>query len=242
MAYNNKMIDSMMAYSADAFKNMYDIYIDWPGSLSAAENNQNLISVRAKGIKIPDLGAATYDRHYHGNKIALPKPEQEFERNVEITFTMDAGFQYYQNFCKWLSVVVDAVNGGTSNWPALRGTLYAVPLKGIFLPAGYESKTGADGTITNNITAATNSKVINPSYINGTPDGSDKAGALNLGKVKDFGWKFSECWVSKVTAPDFAVDSSEPLEFTVTFQFLDYDAPAFGGFRNSQNLELGGTN
>lgn len=231
MAYNNKMADSMMQYSSDAFKNMYDIYLDWPSSQeNLASSAGEIVSVRAKGIKIPDVGVATYDRSYHGNKITLPKPEQEFERQVEITFTMDSGFVYYRNFCEWLSAVVDATNGGTANWPTLLGNLYVVPLKGTFLPLPF---TNTENTY--KFTPSADGSISNPAYINGT-DGEKQSGAIKAdpNDTEKLGWKFSNCWVSKVTAPDFAVDSSDPLEYIVTFKFVDFDAPGFGGFRKTQ--------
>lgn len=232
MAYNNKMADSMMQYSSDAFKNMYDIYLDWPsGQQNLTSNSGEIVSVRAKGIKIPDVGVVTYDRSYHGNKISLPKPEQEFERQIEVTFTMDSGFVYYRNFCEWLSAVVDATNGGTSNWPTLMGNLYVVPLKGTFLPLPF---TKTENSYKFN--ESTDGKVNSPAYINGASDGDKKNGAIAIDSddTEKLGWKFTDVWVSKVTAPEFAVDSSDPLEYTVTFKFMDFDAPGFGGFRTTQ--------
>ena len=69
------------------------------------------------------------------------------------------------------------------------------------------------------------------SYVKSGNGGDKEAGVINEAKIY---WAFGNCWVSKVTAPEFAVDSSEPLEFTVTFQFLDFDAPGYGGFRTKQ--------
>lgn len=233
MAYNNKMADSMMQYSSDAFKNMYDIYLDWPsGQQNLASNSGELVSVRAKGIKIPDVGVATYDRSYHGNKISLPKPEQEFERQIEVTFTMDSGFVYYRNFCEWLSAVVDATNGGTSNWPTLMGNLYVVPLKGTFLPLPFTTSDNKNYTFESSTTGA----VKSPAYVNGGTTAAKNSGAIKIDSTdtEKLGWKFSDVWVSKVTAPDFAVDSSDPLEYAVTFKFMDFDAPGFGGFRATQ--------
>ena len=102
MAYSNKMIDSMVNAQFDAFKNMYDIELQWPTQAdSGLIGADEVISIRAKGIKIPDFEIATYERHYHGSKINIPKPEQTFDRQLEITFTMDSAFQYYQLFCQW---------------------------------------------------------------------------------------------------------------------------------------------
>ena len=222
MAYSNKMVDSMIHSQFDAFKNMYDIELQWPsvtgGSLAGS---QEVVSIRAKGIKIPDFEIATYERHYHGGKINLPKPEQTFDRQIEITFTMDSAFQYYQLFCQWASICGDPVTGGTANsLPTdFLGRITVVPLSGNYLA---NTKVSSDGS------------VQQPDYV-GT-GANEKTNSIEAGKITDgkLYWGFDGVWVTKVTAPDFAVDSSEPLEFAVTFQFLDYDAPAYGGFRSKQ--------
>ena len=222
MAYSNKMVDSMIHSQFDAFKNMYDIELQWPsvtgGSLAGS---QEVVSIRAKGIKIPDFEIATYERHYHGGKINLPKPEQTFDRQIEITFTMDSAFQYYQLFCQWASICGDPVTGGTANsLPTdFLGRITVVPLSGNYLA---NTKVSSDGS------------VQQPDYV-GT-GANEKTNSIEAGKITDgkLYWGFDRVWVTRVTAPDFAVDSSEPLEFAVTFQFLDYDAPAYGGFRSKQ--------
>ncbi len=221
MAYNNKMVDSMIHSQFDAFKNMYDIELQWPtvtgGNLAGS---QEVVSIRAKGIKIPDFEIATYERHYHGGKINLPKPEQTFDRQFEITFTMDSAFAYYQLFCQWASVCGDPVTGGTANsLPTdFLGKVTVVPLSGNYLA---NTKVSSDGS------------VQQPEYIGTDKINTAQAGIITDGKLY---WGFDGVWVTKVTAPDFAVDSSDPLEFTVTFQFLDYDAPAYGGFRSKQKV------
>ena len=218
MAYNNRMVDAMVNTQFDAFKNMYDIELQWPAATTSISNTQEIVSIRAKGIKIPDFEIATYERHYHGSKINIPKPEQTFDRQVEITFTMDSAFQYYQVFCQWASMCGDPVNGGVSNSipTSLYGQLVVAPLTGSYFA---------------NETASKSAAVTQPSYVKSGNGGDKEAGVINEAKIY---WAFGNCWVSKVTAPEFAVDSSEPLEFTVTFQFLDFDAPGYGGFRTKQ--------
>ena len=218
MAYNNRMVDAMVNTQFDAFKNMYDIEIQWPSDTTSISGKQEIVSIRAKGIKIPDFEIATYERHYHGSKINIPKPEQTFDRQVEITFTMDSAFQYYQVFCQWASMCGDPVNGGVSNSipTSLYGQLVVAPLTG-----DYFANTSASGS----------ANITKPSYIKSGGTNDTPTGVINEAKIY---WAFGNCWVSKVTAPEFAVDSSDPLEFTVTFQFLDFDAPGYGGFRTSQ--------
>ena len=234
MAYSNKMVDSMIHSQFDAFKNMYDIELQWPtvagGSLAGS---QEVVSIRAKGIKIPDFEIATYERHYHGGKINLPKPEQTFDRQVEVTFTMDSAFSYYQAFCQWASLCGDPVNGGVSNSipTEVLGRLTVAPLTGNYFANG-GTTSGSTGDVGNTTYTTDDGTVSDPKYLLGKTD--KQAGLFNTASMY---WTFGKCWVSKVTAPDFAVDSSEPLEFTVTFQFLDFDAPGYGGFRTKQKSD-----
>lgn len=235
MAYNNTTTEAMISSQFDAFKNMYDIELKWPSHIDTTKTEE-VISVRAKGIKIPDFEIATYERHYHGSKINIPKPEQTFDRQVEVTFTMDSAFQYYQTFCQWASLCGDPVNGGVSNSipTAILGRLTVAPLTGNYFANGGTNSAEKGGDVGNQdktkYTESETGAAIIPKYSLG------KTGALaGLFNTASMYWTFGKCWVSKVTAPEFAVDSSEPLEFTVTFQFLDFDAPGYGGFRTTQS-------
>ena len=131
---------------------------------------------------------------------------------------MDSAFQYYQVFCQWASMCGDPVNGGVSNSlpTSLYGQLVVVPLTGNYFA---------------NETASNGAAVKQPSYIKDGSSTNTPTGVINKAEIY---WAFGNCWVSKVSAPEFAVDSSDPLDFTVTFQFLDFDAPGYGGFRTSQ--------
>ncbi len=246
MGYSNSMTSSMLAYGADAFKNMYDIAIKFP-TLSEDVGSQ-LVSIRAKGIKLPDFGIATYERSYHGNKIKLPKPEQEFERHLEIVFTMDAAFAYYKLFCEWLTGVGNPDNGGVSNFPTLFGEIYVNSIKGFYNPvvadnvtvkaAVPENKEKGQEAVTDDLlnylntgNASTSSEMA---AIAGAGAKSDGVGANYSGSPADgllkegAQWSFKDVWVSKVTEPEFSVDSSDTLEFTVSFEFLDYNSPYYG--------------
>ena len=127
----------------------------------------------------------------------------------------------------------DPVNGGVSNSipTSLYGQLVVAPLTGSYFA--------------NQSPSSDSKTVTQPSYVKSGNGGDKEAGVINEAKIY---WAFGNCWVSKVTAPEFAVDSSEPLEFTVTFQFLDFDAPGYGGFRTKQASDgyaptkIGGTN
>ena len=232
MAYNNKTTEAMVSSQFDAFKNMYDIELQWPANIDNVAGTQEVVSIRAKGIKIPDFEIATYERHYHGSKINIPKPEQTFDRQVEVTFTMDSAFSYYQSFCQWASLCGDPVNGGVSNSipTAILGRLTVAPLTGNYFANGGTNAAATGGDVGNKTYDTDDGTVADPKYLLGTT--GKKAGLFNTASMY---WTFGKCWVSKVTAPDFAVDSSEPLEFTVTFQFLDFDAPGYGGFRTKQS-------
>ena len=106
----NKAIEALINSGADAFSNMYELYITPPGSDAGS-----VMTVRASSFKIPEAAVETYDKKYHGNSIKAVKPNLTFERKFTVTFRADAAYNLHDLFIKWHGMLANPVTGGVSN-------------------------------------------------------------------------------------------------------------------------------
>ena len=203
----NRMIQALISSGADAQKNMYDVYITFPGSES-----QQLMTVRAGGFSIPEAETPTEDRKYHGITLPTPKTEVNFDRKFTLTFRMDAQYNLLEKMNQWHSYTTNAVTGGMSNWMPATGevqvkTINATTQNGAFTARGkddnyvgyndvFDSDTGGISTSSTNTDVKT--------------------------------WYFYDVWPSKVGEPKFERDSGGSFTFDVTFNFGDCDYPDLG--------------
>lgn len=136
----NKAIDALVNAKADAYSNMYDVWIQFPW-----ESSYSLVSVRAEGFEPPDVSVETDKREYHGNEIERPKPKVVQEKKFRISFTLDASYNLHGQLKIWLAQVVDAVNGGVANWAAVLGNIKIKALTGAYIPSTLDWS--ADGSL-----------------------------------------------------------------------------------------------
>jgi|LAHS01.1.fsa_nt_gb hypothetical protein len=203
MAANNSFIQALVNSGADAMKNMYDVYITLPGASEA-----QMLTVRAEGFKVPEMGTEPYEVKYHGTTYKKPKSEMTFDRQFELTFRMDAYYNLLGEFSQWHSMVVDAISGGVSNVAAALGKVKVCSLGSPFIASASNNDYGISkwrdsdtGTLKENSDSGKESVV----------------------------WRFYDVWVSKVAQPEFSTDSAEAMKFTVTFQFGDCEFPYYNG-------------
>lgn len=150
MATKNRFIQALINSGADAFNNMYDVYITAPGAAEAAEP----MTVRASQFQIPEAAPDEYDVSYHGNKVTKPKPNQVFDRKFSLEFRMDAAYGLHDFFLQWQSYVVNPSTGGTANVAPALGTVKVRALTTPFIASGstqnsiLEKTSEEDGRIT----------------------------------------------------------------------------------------------
>jgi hypothetical protein len=126
----NKAVDALVNAKADAYSNMYDVWVQFPW-----ESSFSLVSVRADGFEPPEASIETDKKEYHGNEIERPKPQVKQEKKFSITFSLDASYNLYGQFKIWQSQVVDPVNGGSANWAAVMGNIKIKALAGAYIPS-----------------------------------------------------------------------------------------------------------
>jgi len=137
----NRAVDALVNAKADAYSNMYDIWIRFPW-----EDSHSLVSVRAEGFEPPESSIETDKKEYHGNEINRPKPKVVQEKKFSINFSLDASYNLYGQFTIWKSQVVDAVTGGSANWAAVMGDIKVKALAGAYIPSTLDWK-AEDGSL-----------------------------------------------------------------------------------------------
>jgi hypothetical protein len=201
-ADKNRYVQALFDSGADAFDNMYDVYITPPGYGSSTDTPK-LMTVRADGFTVPPASTSTYKKAYHGNEIDAPAPKQTFERKFTLTFRMDAAYNIHDFFLQWQSAVVNPNTGGVANIAPFIGKVEVRALNTGFIASGE----------TNSILSYTNDHT-----------------QTNSGGIKDENtrvWVFDQCWVSNVGQPAYKTSGGAAMTFTVDFFFGECHYPGY---------------
>lgn len=148
---NATAIQALVNRGADAMDNMYDISIQFPWAESGS-----IVTTRVESFAVPDAANDGYDITYHGVTMKRPNAKQTFNREFELSFTLDAAYALYGEFVNWAMMVADPVNGGVANWAAALGTIKVTALSGAY-----------NGTSTKDIYDASNGSITgdaNPTW------------------------------------------------------------------------------
>lgn len=195
----NKAIQALMDSGADAFANMYELYIQGPGA------DSKVMTVRASGFKIPEAAVEVYDKKYHGNTVKAVKPNLNFERKFTITFRADAAYQLHEFFVKWHAMVGNPVTGGVANTAAhAYGKVKCKSIASTFIA-------------NNDANYGVNNRFFKDDM--GEIPSTEEAGVET--------WDFDNVWVDKVSQFEYKTESADPLQFTVDFNFGQTNFPAY---------------
>jgi hypothetical protein len=189
---------NLYAVGADAMKNMFDVFITPPAGLLASTKDN--IQLRVKGFKVPEYSNEMYEVGYKTVKIKRPKSLVTIDRTFELAFRLDANYEVYKTLGQWANRITSA------GWGFVATDLN-------------ESNTGTVQVF------ALNTPIT---YTDGM-DMTTGVGGVNIGDfASKEAWQFQYCWPSKIALGEFAMETSEPQEVTVTFQFLDMTDPIQG--------------
>lgn len=198
----NKAIEALINSGADAFSNMYELYITPPGSDAGS-----VMTVRASSFKIPEAAVETYDKKYHGNSIKAVKPNLTFERKFTVTFRADAAYNLHDLFIKWHGMLGNPVTGGVSNTSShAEGTVKVKALSSAYIAMKDQSYSV---------------------YGNSSKNFSGDMGEIAASQTDTRDWTFENVWVEKVGQFEYKTDSADALTFQVDFVFGDTDYPAY---------------
>lgn len=225
MGYNQTKttapIRGLVNSGADLLKNMYDVKIFFPSATGDPDEQPFKaypITVRAKGFTVPDIEVGTYDIKYHGVTIKRPNATLVGDRSFELSFREDAAFDLRRRFSAWMMAVGDPVTGGVSNATQFFGRVDVGTIAGAYYATTVNTPNGTGKTSDNND--------IEDSY--GHLTTRNKMNPLAM-------WSFYNVWVNKITGVAFETEGEGANEFTVSFQYMDFDYPQFGG----NSLDLG---
>lgn len=146
-------ISTLMSSGIDAFTNLWDIGLRFPGEDIEDFN----YSARATDFNPPELSLSTTTVDYKAIQITKQVPKIEGDRRFNITFRMDASFDIYSKLLAWKHIWVNPSGesiiqaGGMSNaieeaskYGAIRVVAYNAALDS----SNYSDATNAAGTIT----------------------------------------------------------------------------------------------
>lgn len=204
---NNRNIQALINSGADATKNMYDVLHKWPWT----DGYDGGVSVRQKGVQIPESSTETYDVSYQGVTMKRAATKVNMDRVFDITYRLDAAYAEYGKFVKWHSYTSNPVTGQVGNTPLAIGAVKIVAPKGHY----------------NAYDLWNDAKV---------EDRDKKMAMVDTDNSGDSGyvlWEFDNVWVYKVTQPAFSPDGGDALEFTVSYAFGDADYPEYGATKTS---------
>lgn len=206
---NNKNIQALINSGADATKNMYDVLHKWPWT----DGYDGGVSVRQKGVNIPESSTETYEVSYQGVTMKRAATKVNLERSFEITYRLDAAYEQYGKFVKWHSYTSNPVTGQVGNTPLAIGSVKIVAPKGQY-----------------NAYDLWNDKKVEDRDSKMRMFDEDGTATDANGYVL---WEFDNVWVFKVTQPAFSPDGGDALEFTVGYAFGDVDYPEYGENKTS---------
>lgn len=127
MSANAKAIQALVNRGADAMANMYDIKIQFPWADSG-----DVVTTRVTNFQPPVAANGGYDISYHGVSMKRPTSKQDFTREFDLEFVLDAAYALYGEFINWGMMAADPVNGGVANWAAALGKITVEGLAGAY--------------------------------------------------------------------------------------------------------------
>lgn len=102
----------MLTGGLDAFSNLYDVEILFPGASSTETLPDASHSVRAMGFTPPELVVGEYPVSYKGVKITRPNAKITGSREFTIDFRSDADYVLLKKLNEWKNKVVDPTGEG----------------------------------------------------------------------------------------------------------------------------------
>lgn len=128
---NNKAVQALISSGADAQKNMFDVWVQFPW-----DEEGTLVSMRAAKFDIPPIETGFEPRSYHGSTVETPTTEAKIDRKFSLTFRLDASYAFYKQFIAWHQTTADGVNGGVANWATATGKVTVKALTGTYAATG----------------------------------------------------------------------------------------------------------
>ena len=199
---SNGAITPLVSSGIDAFSNLYDVNVTFPKAITASEESPSLsLSVRVTDFSPPELKGKTYDTSYKGVSISKLSPVIEGKREFDITYRIDANYDFHTAMLQWKHHYVDPSGEGNLDFNSIYAGALVVPDYN-FGTVKVNAYSGLTGNLSD--FGSTN-----------TPDGAQIA----------TGWTFWYVICMEAGVPKYKREGGEALTATAKFVFLQYQEP-----------------
>lgn len=122
----------LMNSTGDAMDNIFDIIVGWPWAEPTLnggvvfEQGEAAASYRASGIDIPEPKTKTYSVNWHGIKVNKVAAGIDLDRQLKITYRLDANYALYQKWRAWQKLTQDVNTSGVANTASALGIIQVI--------------------------------------------------------------------------------------------------------------------
>lgn len=122
----------LMNSTGDAMDNIFDIIVGWPWDTptfdgkAVLNSGEAAASYRATGIEIPEPKTKTYDVSWHGIKVKKVAAGVDLNRELTITYRLDANYALYQKWRAWQKLTQDVNTSGVANTASALGIIQVI--------------------------------------------------------------------------------------------------------------------
>ena len=209
--------DMLLASGRDAMSNLYDVYVFPPDNLGAetALASTAVLTTRINDFQPPELYNETYQNHYKADHIDVPTPKLAGEKTFEIPYRIDAAYALHNMFRKWK--YASTMNPTSTHVDGIGPYSY----NGIWGYRGQEVF-GRVAVIAHKYSDLLQDKITKEaldSEIYGIGAGLLAASGNTAAGINYVGWIFDNCWVQRLSEPEYTRESSSKLDATATFYF-----------------------
>ena len=214
MADSTGQVTLLMNAGIDAFTNLYDIQLIFPGIISSlyyGDASGNSYSVRAMGFQPPELSLMTYNSDYKAVQLTKQAPKIQGERIFTIEFRLDANYYLYYDLLQMKHIWHDPSGEGNVQPGSLADTSPQAP----GVSAGTDNRYG---------------QVNVGAYAVTTPlDGFSNPADITNVTFPGAQWKFYDVVCNKVGTPNYQRAGADAVTVSAEFIFGRYSEPYSSG-------------
>lgn len=199
-------VTSIISSGFDAFTNLYDVIITWPGGGGGRPDTS--VTVRALDFQPPELNRGQYESHYKIASVPRLNAKIEGAREINLTFRVDAAYNLHQNFLAWKHMWT---------YPSGDGNL-----------AFQTSASAADG-----LTSTSGYGKVEVRVYVATTDATGILDPLDSNSAVAERWIFYDVICTKAGSPSLSREGSNAVTINPTFIFGRYEEPSGGRDGNS---------